>query len=286
MRLREQGARCSLCNRPLTRTSDSPPRKVTKADDVDLQIEEAESVLTAVRAELEQHEGRLAELRAAERDLSAELEQRLAAYVSPAVDQLDAQANIISERQSAFAEARYIKEQADALSALQVQLDALRLRLAALQDERDEVSRARKQKREELRQAYAHVLQAVEFPGVRDVRIDSQTLMPFINDQLYIHQGTALKGLATVCYHLALLALARTQDSYFPRMLVIDSPNAGDLNDENHRKLLDYLASLHRQEDEDLDWQIILTTRFLPTDLEPYARERISSPNMMLLRKR
>ena len=68
-------------------------------------------------------------------------------------------------------------------------------------------------------------------------------------------------------------------------MLVIDSPNAGDLNEDNHTKLLNYLARLYSLEVAEQDWQIILTTRYLPNELESYVRETISNPDRMLLRK-
>ena len=111
--------------------------------------------------------------------------------------------------------------------------------------------------------------------------------MPNINGQLYIHQGTAYKGLATTCYHLAMLGLARQEETYFPTMLVIDSPNVGDLNEENHAKLLRYMATLQPQlETTNLDWQIILTTRYLPLELERFVIDRISNPDLMLLRRR
>jgi len=104
--------------------------------------------------------------------------------------------------------------------------------------------------------------------------------------------------LATVAYHLALLQLSRAEETFFPRMLVIDSPAVGDLNNESHDKLLGYFAKLaardvagfgtpgkHEDGDEP-DWQIILTTRRLVPELEPYVKERISRPDHLLLRRR
>lgn len=73
-----------------------------------------------------------------------------------------------------------------------------------------------------------------------------------------MHLGAALRALATVAYHLALLQLSRADDTYFPRMLIIDSPAAGDLNEESHDKLLRYFARLATESGEEPDWQIIL----------------------------
>ena len=286
MRQRENAGRCSLCNRPMVVTSDTYPKRILKTDDLDIQIEEAEEILASVHKEIETFGSRLAQLRESEATMSRELESQVSVYVSPAVDQLMAQADVISERQAELARASHLQEQAQSLEKLRSDLDKLKARLSELQDELQQASKSRRQRREALRQMYVNVLKAVDFPKLQEVTLNSQTLMPDINGELYIHQGTALKGLATVCYHLALLNLARVEQTYFPEMLVIDSPNAGDLNEDNHTKLLNYFAKLYSDKaSTEEDWQIILTTRYLPHGLEQYVRDTISSPDRMLLRK-
>jgi hypothetical protein len=179
-----------------------------------------------------------------------------------------------------------LQEQAQSLEKLKVELDRVRLRLSQMEDELEMARKANRQRREILNQTYYDVLKSVDFPKLQNVTLNAYSFMPDINGKLYIHQGTAYKGLATVCFHLALLNLARREETHFPKMLVIDSPNTGDLNDDNHTKLLNYLTKLPAsKESEDQDWQIILTTRYLPTGLEPYVRYTISNPDLMLLRK-
>lgn len=286
MRQRENAGRCLLCNRPLVVTSDTLPKRILKTDDLDTQIEEAEEILASVHSELENFDAQLAQLRESEAAISRELESQVAVYVSPVVDQLIAQADVVSERQAELVRARQLQEQAQSLEGLRVELDKRKAQLSELQDELEQVSKSKRQRCEALRQMYAKVLRAVDFPKLQEVTINSQTLMPNINGELYIHQGTALKGLATVCYHLALLNLASIEQTYFPETLVIDSPNTGDLNEDNHAKLLNYLAKLHSDEaSSEQNWQIILTTRYLPHGLEPYVRDTISNPSRMLLRK-
>jgi tRNA(Glu) U13 pseudouridine synthase TruD len=287
MQQRENSGRCSLCSRPLVITSDTSPKKILKTDDLDIQVQEAEEILLSVQKELEGYESQLSQLRDRETEIGRELESQISVYVSPAVDQLIAQADIISERQAELARATHLQEQALSLEKLKADLDKMRSRLSKLEDELEEASKAKRQRREDLRQSYADVLQAVDFPKFREVTLNPQSLMPNINGDLYIHQGTALKGLATVCYHLAMLNLARVKNTYFPKMLVIDSPNTGDLNEDSHTKLLNYFAKLYSSEkNEEQDWQIILTTRYLPKELKPYVRDTISNPDRMLLRKR
>ncbi|MDD5367861.1 MAG: hypothetical protein PHQ40_02150 [Anaerolineaceae bacterium] len=286
MRFREKAGRCLLCNRPLITTSDSLPRRILKTDDVDVQIEETNQILDSLQRDLNGYQNRLMQLKENERAIGRELEVQVSAFVSPAVDQLIAQADMVSERQAELAKAIHLLEQGLSIEKQREELDKLKSQLAELTDELEEVSKAKRQLREALRRMYSDVLRAVGFPKVREVSIDPQTLLPLINGNLYIAQGTAFKGLATVCFHLALLNFARMQQTYFPKMLVIDSPNVGDLNEDNHTKLLNYIGQLSSTEDStDQDWQIILTTRYLPPSLEPYVRDTISNPDKMLLRK-
>lgn len=209
------------------------------------------------------------------------------AFVSPAVDRLLAQAYSVSQQESELAQARALFSQAQALNALREQLQALELRQAQLQDQLNELNKANRTKLTQLTHHYERILQELRFPDYQSSSIDSRTLMPRINGDLYVHTGTALKGLATTAYHLALFDFSRENDTFFPRMLVMDSPGVGDLNDENHDHLLRYIASLQSQEDlslAEIDWQIILTTRRMVDELLPYVREELSSPHRMLLR--
>ncbi len=294
MRQREQHARCSLCNRPLRVTSDTPPRAMPKTGDIDLQIEEAEEVLKDVRRERKGAQATLEKLRTQEAEISRDLDIESQAYVSPAVDRLLAQGREIAQREAELAQAQSLLGQARALEAIRGQLNELKQEQARLEDQLREARKPHKARLNALREIYEGMLIELDFPDFQSCSINSQSLMPNINGSLYIHTGTALKGLATVAYHLALLELSRKEETFFPRMLVIDSPAVGDLNDENHDKLLRFLANLQSNveqlssevETEELDWQIILTTRRLIPELEPYVIEEISAPGRMLLRKR
>lgn len=65
-------------------------------------------------------------------------------------------------------------------------------------------------------------------------------------------------------------------------------PNVGDSNEQNHAKLLRYIANFQTKETETIehDWQIIPTTRFLPQKLGKFVVDRISNPDRMRLRHR
>ncbi len=287
MRQRENTGRCMLCNRPLILTSDSLPTRLPKTDDLNMQIKEAEELRLNLHNEITFIETSLKDLRQQELGLGNELDKELSAYVSPIVDQLIVQTNRVSEKQAELSKAQSIQAQMSTLEEKQDSLNKMKKDLAGLQDELEENKKLSYQRREEFRQIFEKILRDVDYPDLNEVSLEPQSLMPKLNGQLYNHQGTAFKALVTVCYHLGMFSLARNENTWFPKFLVIDSPNAGDLNEDNHTKLLRFISGIQNNSiEKDPDWQIILTTRLLIPELEPFVRQEISNPNMMLLRKR
>jgi len=288
MRLREEYARCSLCNRPLNRTSDAFPRTAPSPEYIESQTQETNQVLLQVEQEIAALRERCDRVTAQVADLEAQVNEATQSYISPAMDALLAHTAEVALKQSNRDVAKALLEQARALEKMRDRLAALRDDQARLEDQLRKASRASSQRLELLRHQYEAVLSAIDFPGFENCEIKRDTLFPYISGRLYIHVGTALKGLATVAYHLALLRLAQATDTFMPKMLVIDSPAHGDLNEDSHDKLLRYLAQLAsgagHSGDEPLDWQIILTTRRMLPQLEPFVVESVSSPGRMLLR--
>lgn len=298
MKQREKHARCELCNRPLRTTSDAPPRAMPRTEDINSQVEETETVLKDVRREKDDLQRELERLHTREAEISRQFDLESQAYVSPAVDSLLARAHEVAEREADLARATSLFNQAQALEEIRGRLNDLKAQQAELEERLKEARKANRPRLDKFRAIYEQVLLDLDFPGFRDCNINPHTLMPYINGNLYTHMGVALKGLATVAYHLALLQLSRAEKTFFPRMLVIDSPAVGDLNNESHDKLLGYFAKLaagdvevfgapgKRENGDEPDWQIILTTRRLVPELEPYVKERISRPDHLLLRRR
>lgn len=287
MRQRENMGRCKLCNRPIILNSDTLPSRLPKTDDIDLQIKETEELLANTTKEINSIELLQQTLQRQELELGNELDNELAVYISPTVDQLIDQTNVVSEMKAKFIKAQSIQTQISTLEERQANLYKIKNDLSSLQDELDESKRFSQSRREEFRQILERVLRGVDYPNLLTVNLEPQTLMPKLNGSLYDHEGTAFKALVTVCYHLSLFTLAREKATWFPKFLVIDSPNTGDLNEDNHSKLLRYISKIHDNDGyKNQDWQIILTTRVLIPELEEFVREEISNPNRMLLRKR
>lgn len=65
---------------------------------------------------------------------------------------------------------------------------------------------------------------------------------------------------------------------------MIDSPKQFDLNNDTYKNMLLQLKKLEKISSK-TDYQVILTTRDLPEELEPFVIERLNSKNRMLLRE-
>jgi hypothetical protein len=291
MRGREDQERCMLCSRPSWRTSDDLPRAAFQAKDIEQQLEEARSVLADVQQLTQEARSRRASLHHQRASLSMQLNRETQAYVSPAVDRLVAAAEEVSRLEGEAAAARSLLGQARALDAIRQSLDELTERRMEIEGDLSAATRASVSRLSALREAYYGILSGVQFPDLRDIVIDPDTLMPQINGMLYTHYGAAFRGVAVVAYHVALLELALRTDTFFPRFLVIDTPAVGDLNEQTHTALLEYIAALPDRYplsggETNPRWQVILTTRHVVPSLEPYIRERISAPDRMLLRSR
>jgi hypothetical protein len=293
MRRREEYGRCCLCNRPLTTSSDNPPRLAARAEDIDEQLDEARRIYQDIEREIEDVSLNERQMGDAERRVSEDLDLQVAAYISPSVDALLAQTNEVSQFEVAVGQARALVEQALGLQSIQAQLTEL---MVAQEEIRQELSEARRRSRARLavlRSIYQRTLEEVRFPNSERVDIQPRTLMPLINGQLYVHTGTAFRGLATLCYHAALLELSMVEDTFFPQLLVIDSPAVGDLNDENHDRMLEFLAGLEYTlpfssipDEVEEPWQLILTTRRTIPQLARHTVMEISgAPGRMLLRE-
>lgn len=284
MKQREHSGRCSLCNRLLITTSDAAPRAAGQLNDIGAQITEVEGVLRDITVEQRTVAQRLANIQVKHDNAAAQLDSESRAYVAPAVDGLMSKMQAVAELEKKRARLDPILAQARALDVMRNEALSLRSDLATLQEQLRVAAKPDTNRLAALATIYRTVLERVEFPDVRDVKISPQSLLPFINGDLYVHVGTALKGLATVAYHLALLEFARRFETFLPRILVIDSPAVGDLNDENHDRLLQYLAALQQPAEDEPDWQVVLTTRRSNAALDACVIETLSSPVRMLLR--
>jgi hypothetical protein len=294
MRHREDYGRCTLCNRAVQVTSDQIPKNLPRSSDIQAQIEEATSVGRDLDSEIVHVYHEIERLQEAERRLSVEVDREAAAYVSPSVDSLVSTSNAVAEATTELNRLLSMRDQALHLDELRATVEAFRIDVSRMDGELREAKIPARNRIRDLRRTYDEVMRAIDFPEYRAATIDPDTLLPAINGDLYVHVGTALRGLAVLCYHLALLQDAIAHDTFFPRILVVDSPAVGDLNDRNHDLLLRYLASVQKRWFNDgaetaneHPWQIILTTRRILPELEPFVVRRISAkPGEMLLRPR
>lgn len=303
MRQREDHSRCALCNRPLRNHSDASPRFLARTADIALQVDEAERVLRDIRVEIGRTDESLVEMRDKEGVLGVEIEAQSRSFVSPLLDQFVQASAEVAAAETNWVSARRALENRTAAERIREQWEAALNEIQELEDKIEGARGRARARRSRLRELYQEILHAVRFPDLKSVSIDAKTLMPNINGNLYRHSGVAFTGLAVTCYHLAMLRLSLEEETFFPRLLVIDSPAVGDLNDRNHDDLLNYLATFQKESvDEagrrggdpvDLPWQIILTTRRMTQALEPntvltisnHENERLLTPRTIRYRR-
>lgn len=299
MQRREEYGRCSLCARPIGQTSDTAPRSVPNESELEAQRLETDELFRETIGRLANLERSLSAIRRERDDLGQQLDKELQAFVSPSVDRLVAQADAVALRASELARARTLLEQVLALDEMRQQIEPLTATFRKLSRELADAREASGLQLGALRVMYEEVLRAVEWPDFVTTEIDSETLFPRINGLPFTAFGTGMKGVAVVCFHFAMLALARERGTFMPRLLVIDSPAVGDLNERNHLALLKYIASMASDSlrpsdsqgdlgstelEEDDTWQVILTTRRMIPELEPYVLVTLSRPTQMLLK--
>jgi hypothetical protein len=131
---------------------------------------------------------------------------------------------------------------------------------------------------------YDSYLRQVGYPNLNIARIDPETLMPFVNGNYYTEDtGSGMLSIKVIGYHYSLLMFSLNNPAYYPRFLMLDSPRVFDLNDQTYNNML--LQFKRIQDDYDKQqFQIILTTREIPDEMEDLVIERINSINRMLLR--
>lgn len=287
MEAREDHGDCALCARPLGMTSDEVPVQAPKPDDVEAQVVELEQVLTGVNAEIHAAAARLKQIADEESALAAELDRAMQQFVSPSVDRLIEAGRLVAERRRELSEIERVYEQALAFGRLLQETERLEATLRDLEAERRAAAKPNAARLALLTQELDRVLRGVGYPKYNGCTIDRSSLMPSVNGTHYESQGAAYKGLIATSYYLAMWLLAQEAPAYMPRMLVVDSPSTGDLNDESYDRLLSFLGSLQSDDTDrdDLGWQLILTTRQVVESLERHVVLSISGEEgQMLLR--
>ncbi len=302
MQERESAGRCCLCARMLATTSDATPRSIPNTEELEGQLTDTKELLRVANRRIAEAETELRGIRGLRSELGRLLDSEMQAFVSPAVDRLVAQSDAVATQAAALGSAQTLLDQALALDKLRQQEEPLNEKYRSLLRQWEEAQRSAAAQLEALKQEFGYILQAVDWEDFSRADINPRTLMPSINGVPHTGYGTAKKGVAVVAYHLAMLALARSRNTFMPRMLVIDSPAVGDLNERNHDALLKYLAALARGESptdverdtelfdeatpDDGRWQIILTTRKMVPELEAYRLLSLRAPDRMLLQPR
>ena len=153
-----------------------------------------------------------------------------------------------------------------------------------LNEKRKEISIRDVSKIRRLSDYYDSFLRSVGLINLVRAEISSSDLMPLVNGHPYTEDtGHGMVSVKVIGYHYALLAYSLDNPSYYPRFLILDSPRQFDLNQATYDKLMFQFEKLMDKLDRS-DFQVIITTRRLPSEMEPHVVERLNNKTRMLLR--
>ncbi len=283
MRQREINGSCQLCERPLLVESDKV-NILDKDDAVEEEIKEVKILLSKYENDLLALNSEIQINQSEKYKLEDAIDQRTETYVSPFVDDLE-RLLLVSNRIDAeietlnhqIAQWDLLEKREELLSQLKTQKKKLQMQLSGL-DVGDNT------KIRKLSEYYESFLRRVEDVKHIRARINPEDMMPLVNGNLYTEDvGSGMQAVRIIGYHYSLLDFSMENPCYYPKFLILDSPRAFDLNRDTYERLLLQFHRLQKRVEE-IDFQVILTTRDLPEIMEKYVYERLNSSSRMLLR--
>lgn len=103
------------------------------------------------------------------------------------------------------------------------------------------------------------------FRDFKHVEIAQESYQPKVNGFDYKRFSEVQKNLVVLGYHYALLRYSLQHDSRYPKFLMIDTPNKGDMDKETFNLMMRKFADLQQTEQS---FQLLITTRDIPDNVE------------------
>ncbi len=97
------------------------------------------------------------------------------------------------------------------------------------------------------------------------VTLDRETYMPLVNGLEYTRGSGVQINLVVLGYHYALLRYSLRHESNYPRFLMIDTPNKGDMGANIYDAMMRKFGELRQ---ENVPFQLIIATREIPEDMQ------------------
>jgi DNA repair exonuclease SbcCD ATPase subunit len=247
MQSRELEGHCSLCGRDLVQHVDHAHDLQVYIDQIDAQIEELQELqeqynedIERIHIDLQETQNRLAQRR-------AELDDAIANFVSPVMENVENLsyeiAKVDEELASLTEKQRWldrIEQMRNSLSDLEERITEVRQRKQEL-EEQERLMRSRLQPFERF---FIHFISDI-YPNFQQAQIDDNFL-PRINDHSYKAKSATQKNIAILGYYYALLRFSLERSSNTPRFLVIDTLRQDDLERDLYNRTLEKFAELER----------------------------------------
>lgn len=277
MRHREDDDRCMLCNRELLVEEKSPINVTKHIRDLEDEIRELDQLIDHYELSIVEINSRIEKRRFLKRAKEQELDEKMGEhFTSPFISNLES----ISGEIAALSERIHLER---AFLSVWEKLDERYEHLADLDEKLSNISgeisairqkKAEDQKKLDILSSYLHEFLFDIYRDYETSTINLDTYEPLVNHHSYKNVSSVQRDLTILGYHYSLLRYSLHEESYYPRFLMVDTPNKDDMDPEIYQKVMHKFSQLTK---EKTNFQLILATRDVPDELRDNVQLELNS---------
>lgn len=271
---------CRVCLQP----DPVPPAEI---DDTEVyearqladQLTETDALLEAIASQLAASAQAVTDREQLVKNLSADLDARTAARITPRLQAFsDAIQRLAAARASQLQLERVLRQwdRADDIGAAAEQLRAQRERTRSdLDAAQANLTRRREEILSNLNEEFRETIAALGVPGVEATAIHPTNYLPLLNGRPFatFSSGGGIITAVQVAYWTSLLAVAlRRGDTYYPTLLIIDSPRLA-LNEQEELPAALYRRLVTQADANSGRVQFVIADNQLPADYRRQYKE-------------
>ena len=247
MKRRENDNHCMLCNRELP-SEETPSVNVTKhIGDLDDEIKELDQLINhyefSIRFLAAQIEKQTQIKKAKEKELDEKMGEHFTSAFISDVESISGEIAALAERihhENTFLSIwEKLDERYEQLTDLDNKIGDVSDQMAAIKQKK-----SNDQKKLDCLSFYLNEFISDIYRDYKTSYIDLDTYAPVINNHSYENTSSVQKDLAILGYYYSLLRYSLHEKSYFPRFIMIDTPNKDDMDPGIYDKVMDKFVIL------------------------------------------
>ncbi len=243
------------------------------------QLTETDALLEAIASQLAASAQAVADREQLVKNLSADLDARTSARITPRLQAFsDTVQRLAAARASQQQLERVLRQwdRADDIGAVAEQLRTQRDRTRSdLEAAQANLARRREEILADLNEEFLETITALGVPGVEAAAIHPGNYLPLLNDRPFatFSSGGGIITAVQVAYWTSLLAVAlRRGDTYYPTLLIIDSPRLA-LNEQEELPAALYRRLVTQADANSGRVQFVIADNQLPADYRRQYKE-------------